>query len=139
MPASSTSELKQLLRNSLLGNTGVTDLVGTNVYGVHLEDADAQTVLTASPMVVFEMLSGSLRWHRAVATQTMEIYGYSKRSNSQASRVYDAVVEYLQHERLQITGIDVTALARESQRPVDGYNGVLDAWFVRGRWVFETS
>lgn len=132
-----TAALKQLIREHLLANAAVVALVGTNVFGVHMEDADAGTVLKGSPMVVFEGLSGNLRWHGALATQTLEIYGYSKRNSIEASKVYDAVADAMQHECMKITGIPVTAVARETQRPLDGYNNNLNAWFVRGRWTLE--
>jgi len=139
MPASSTNELKHLLRDHLLRDANVSALVGLNVFGAHLEDADAGSVLTSSPLVVFEMMSGHLRWHGAVATQVMDIYGYSKVSGDLAGRVYDAITLSLHHSCIRKTGIDVTALCRETQRPIDGYNPVVDAWFVRGRWTMEVS
>jgi len=138
MPASSIAELKQLIREHLIGVTAVEALVSDRVYGTHLEDADAQTVLTDGPLIVFELISGNLRWHGGVGAQAFELYAYSKRNNAEASIVYDAAVVAMQHECLQITGIDVSAVTRETQRPLDGFNGVLDAWFVRGRWVALT-
>lgn len=135
--APGTAPLKQLVRAHLMADSAVAALVGARVYGVHLEDADAQTVLQSGPLVVYELLSGNLRWHGAVAIQTLEIYGYSKRSADEASVVYDAVTDSLQHECLSIPGITVTAIPREAQRPLDGYNTVLRAWFVRGRWTLE--
>jgi hypothetical protein len=134
-----TAEVKQLLRAHLLADSALAALVGGRVYGVHLEDADAQTVLQNGPMVVFEMLAGSLRWHGAVAIPTVEVYGYSKRSSDEASQVYDAVVDALQHERLTIGSLDVRGLARETQRPLDGYNTQIRAWFNRGRWAIEVA
>jgi hypothetical protein len=137
MPASSTADLKQLIRTHLIADADVAALVGDRVYSAHLSDADAPTVLQDGPLVVFEMLSGVLRWHGAVAIQTFDIYGYSKRNNAEASRVYDAVTATLQHECVRVTGIDLAIVTRETQRPLDGYNQVLDAWFVRGRWTVE--
>jgi hypothetical protein len=135
--APGTAPLKQLMRAHLLADSAVSALVGPRVYGVHLEDADAETVLQDGPLVVYELLSGSLRWHGAVAVQTLEVYGYSKRSADEASQVYDAVTDALQHECLNVPGIGVTAIPRETQRPLDGFNTVLRGWFVRGRWTLE--
>lgn len=139
MSAISITELKQLLRAYLQADAAVAALVGEHVYGVHLEDADAQTVLQSKPLVVYELLSGVMRWHKGVSIQTMDVYGYSKRSGDEASQVYDAVAEALQHQRVQVAGIDPVALPRETQRPLDGYNPVLDAWYVRARWTVEVS
>ena len=132
-----TRALKQLIRAHLMADPGVKALVDARVYGVHLEDADAGTVLQSGPLVVYELLSGNLRWHGAVAIQTVEVYGYSKRTADEASAVYDSVADSLQSECLKIPGISVTAVAREVQRPVDGYNSQLRAWFARGRWLLE--
>lgn len=139
MPASSTNELKQLIRDYLLNDPGVKELVGRNVFGAHIEDADAGSVLSSSPMVIFELLAGNLRWHGAVAIQTMDVYGYSKLGGDLAGQVYDAVTASLHHTCIRKTGIDITVLCRETQRPLDSYNPVIDAWFVRGRWTMEVS
>jgi hypothetical protein len=80
-----------------------------------------------------------MRWHKGVAIQTMDLYGYSKRSGDEAAQVYDAVVEALQQQRVVIAGVDPVALPRETQRPLDGYNAVISAWFMRGRWTVEVS
>jgi hypothetical protein len=135
--AKSQSQLKQLIREFALNKSEITDVVGQSVFGVHLQDADAATVLQAGPIIVFEMIGGDLRWTGAVAVTTVEIYGYSKRSLAEATRAYDVWCEIMQHERLAIDGIDSTAVSREVQRPLDGYNQVLEAWYVRGRWAFE--
>jgi len=139
MPASSTNELKQLVRRHLLADTTIKGFVGLNVFGAHLEDSDAGSVLQEKPIIVFEMLAGHMRWHGAVVIQTMDIYGYSKRSADEAGQVYDALTAAMHHECIRIDGIDITALCRESQRPLDGYNAFVEAWFVRGRWTMEVS
>jgi hypothetical protein len=137
--AISITELKHLLRAYLTAQADVKALVGDNVFGAHLEDADAQTVLEASPLAVYEFLSGVMRWHKGVALQTMDLYAYSKQSGDAASQLYDALTEALQHQRVIVAGIDPVALPRETQRPLDGYNAALDAWYVRGRWTLEVS
>lgn len=139
MSASSTTELKQLIRRFLMADPTVSSLVGERVYGSHMEDTDAGTVLQSGPLVVFEFTSGSLRWHSAVSLQTVELYAYSKRSGDEAAQLYDAVTTACQHVRMTVPGVDPVALPREDQRPLDGYNPTLDAWYVRGRWVMEVS
>lgn len=139
MSASSVIELKQLIRRYLLQDPGVSALVSEKVYGVHLEDTEAGTVLQSGPIVVYEFISGQLRWHAGVSIQAVDLYAYSKRSLDEAGQVYDAVVEAMQHQRMQISGIDPVVLARETQRPIDGYNTQLDAWWLRGRFTLEVS
>ena len=56
MSVSSTVQLKALLRRYLLADAAVSALVGERVYGAHLEDADAGTVLQAGPLLVYEFV-----------------------------------------------------------------------------------
>jgi hypothetical protein len=139
LSASSTVQLKALLRRYLIADPGVAALAGERVYGAHLEDDDAGTTLQAGPLLVYEFLSGVLRWHAAVSLQTVELYAYSKNSGDEAAQLYDAAADALQHTRVAVNGVDPVALPRETQRPLDGYNPRLDAWFVRGRWTVEVS
>ena len=127
-----TRDLRLLVRLHLLADTDVKALVDGRIFGTSLQDAEAETVLGEGPICVFELLSGDARWHGQVATQTLEIYGYAKRGMDQAAEVYDAVFESMQHSRLQQDAVSMCGLAREVQRPVDGFNEKLKAWFVRG-------
>lgn len=131
---SEIATLKQILRGTLLADPTVSGLVSSRVYGVHLQSADAATVLTDGPLVVFEMLAGFAAWHGSVMRQTVEIYAYSKRSSDEATQVYDAAFNAIQHSRVSVDGVVMRALSREVQRPLDGWNNDLRAWFVRGRW-----
>ena len=135
--ALSTREAKKLIRAFLLTRPEIVALVDDRVFGAHVMDSDAET--TTFPLVVFEFLSGRASWDTAVQAQTLEIYGYSKRSADEASEIYDAVFDAIQHERLDVDGITVRALTREVQRPVDGWNQNVRAWFCRGRWQFSSS
>jgi len=135
--AVSVSTTKHLLREFLLRQSSITDLVGQSVYTSHLSDSDAGTVLQVNPIIILDFLSGNLRWHGAVEVQSAEFYAYSKKSAIDASRVYDALATILQHERLIVNGIDLSAVTREAERPIDGYSKHLDAWWLRGRWLIE--
>jgi hypothetical protein len=135
-----TRDLRQLIRLHLTTDATVKALVDARVFGRSLQDAEAGTVLAEGPLVIFEFLSGDALSSGQVAHQTLEVYGYSKRSLDEAAKVYDAVFESLQMSRLANTSIDMCGLAREVQRPVDGFNQDLTAWFVKGRWnVSATS
>ena len=137
MGAISTVQTRHLLREFLLRSSSITDLVGQNVYGSHLSDSDAGTVLNASPLIILEFDGGNMRWYGAVQTQFVEVYTYSKNNLIEAASIYDALANVLQHERLIISGIDMAAVPRETERPTDGYNKHLDAWYVKGRWLVE--
>lgn len=135
--ALSTREAKKLIRAFLLSKSEIVALVDDRVFGGHVMDSDVPTA--QFPLAVFDFLSGRASWDTAVQAQTMEIYGYSKRSADEASQIYDAIFDAIQHERLAVSGISVRALTREVQRPVDGWNQNVRAWFCRGRWQFSSS
>lgn len=139
MGRSETRHLRQLVRGTLMADPVMADLVAGRVYGAALEDSAAETTLASGPIAVFELLSGAARWHGHVATQSLELYGYSRESLDQAAEVYDAAFDALQHERLEIDGIPMCGLIREVQRPLDGFNDKIRAWYVRGRWVASTA
>lgn len=121
-----------------MADADIAAVVSGRVYGSHLSDSDVQSV--KFPLIVFEFLSGFARWHRGVQSQSFELYGYSKASMDEAAKVYDAAFDSLQHCRVRIDLIpDVGGIARETQRPVDGWNDKVGAWFVRGRWVVTAT
>lgn len=128
------TEIKQLVRGTLLANADVVAVVGEQVFASNLENAAAGTVLDKGPLITFEFLSGFARYAKSVQNQTIELYGYSKVSGDQAMLAYDVAFEALQAECLTLDGIVPKALAREIQRPVEGRNENIGAWFARGRW-----
>jgi hypothetical protein len=130
--------LRQVIRAHLMADPAVSGLVGGRVFGSHLSDSDVQSV--EFPLTVFEFLSGFARWHRGVQSQSFELYGYSKASLDEAAQIYDAAFDSLQHCRVRIDAIaDVGGIPRETQRPVDGWNDKVGAWFVRGRWIVTAT
>ena len=137
MGAVSTVKTRQVIREFLLRNSEIEAMVGQGVFGAHMNSVDAGTVLQSSPMVIVEFDGGDLRWHGAIEIQFVEIYAYSKNSMIEAAKLYDLVCSAMQHERIAIDGIDISCIARENERPSDGYNKHVEAWFVRGRWLIE--
>lgn len=136
MPADAR-ELQQVLRTGLLASAVLRTLVDDRVYGGHLEDAEAGTVVM--PLVIVELLSGFAMYNRSVSRTGFDLWAYSKRSADEAHEVYDASFRAVQAECLGVVGVGTHALARETERPVDGWNELLRAWFVRGRWVANAA
>lgn len=128
---------RHVLREFILRSPEMSALVGERVFSSHLSDADGGTLLKSGPLVIFNFDGGDLRWHGAVQIQFMHVYAYSKNSLIEAARVYDALCELIQHERIAVEGIDATLVTRENERPIDGYNKHVEGWFVRGRWIIE--
>ncbi len=133
-----TVKLRQVLRAHLMADAAVKAIVDDRVHGSHLSDSDVKSV--QFPLLVFEFLSGFARWHSAVQSQSMELYGYSKKSLDEAAQAYDAAFNSLQHSRVSLAGVtDVAGIPRETQRPVDGWNDKVGGWFVRGRWIVTAT
>ena len=137
---SNSNTTKKVIREYLLADSDIVDLVGDRVFTSHIEDADeANGVLAEGPMLVFEFLSGSQRAHGSLQGQTFELYGYSKASSDEASQAYDLANERMHEECCKIPNIPMAGVTREIQRPVAQYNRVLRAWFMRGRWTYTAT
>lgn len=133
--AVSITDTRDLLRSFLLADTTLSGLVDGKIFAAHLSSADAQTVLQATPIVVFEVTSGFARYFRELENVIVELYTYSKGSAEEASQIYDLVFARLQSERVKVVGLGPVGIAREIERPIDGRNEEVGAWFVRSRWT----
>jgi hypothetical protein len=136
MPVSVAST-KQLLRAWLLADATLSAAVGGRVFGAHLMSSDAQTVLQAGPVVVFEFVAGVAPYVREIEQVGVEVYVYSKGSADEVAQIYDIVYLRLQAERIKVVGIGPCGTARESERPTDGWNEDVGAWFCRARWLLR--
>lgn len=136
MPVS-INETRQLLRAWLLADDTINAETAGNVFGAHLSSSDAQTVLDAKPIVVFAFTGGNARVFREFETPTIEVYVYSKASLDDAGRVYDLVYARLSAERIKVDNIGPCGSARETRRPVEGFNEQTAAWFLSARWAFD--
>jgi len=134
-----SADMKQLIMETLLASAEVQAVVGDNVRGTHVDDADKATLLQDSAAIVFETLSGGSHYNRQITSSTIEVYGWSKKSQDEATRAYDAAFDALQAQRLALAGLTITALAREVQRPVEGHHAPDRSWFARGRWVINAT
>lgn len=139
MGAVSILETKALLRAFLLADASVREAVDGRVLSSHVSDADAPTLLTDTPIVVFDVAGGDLRWFGVVEVVRFEVYTYAKAGADEAARVYDLVAARLQHERVIVDGLDLVGVSREADRPVSGFNEAVGGWFARGRWTLSVS
>jgi len=127
-----------MVRQAMLNSDPIQELLGDSgrVYSSHVQDSEVNNV--QFPSIVFELLSGSSRWHGYVQSSTLEIFAYSKIGSSECVDLYDQIYESLQHTRLVEGGVLVddasTAVIFEVQCPVQGFNREIGAWFMRGRW-----
>ncbi|MBU6287600.1 MAG: hypothetical protein KGS10_05505 [Chloroflexi bacterium] len=126
---------KQLIRQYLLDDATLRAAVQGKVYASHLASSDAQTVLQGTPIVVIDYAGGNARYFGDLENVTIECYVYSKRSSAQCAEIYDQVFMRLQMARVAVTGLDLTGTTRELDRPAEGYNEAIAAYFLRGRWT----
>lgn len=135
--SSETTVAKQLIRMSLLADATLRGRVAGKVLAGHVRSAEAATMLQDSPLIVFELSSGFARYFSALQDVVFELMAYSKASSDEALDVYDAAFALLQSACLNQANIDMTGITREIERPSEGYNEDVGAWFVRGRWTFK--
>lgn len=128
---------KQLIRDFLLADQSIRDATDGRVFSAHVSSADAPTLLAGKPVLVFDLVGGFARYLRESEEVNLEVYAYSKRGADEAITLYDLTFARLQSERVAVTGVDLVGIARETQRPIAGYNEPIGAWFLRGRWTIN--
>lgn len=134
MPGASSSKLKFLVRDILLQDSDVTDLVGSSVYGHHLQAPDVSTV--SYPMVVLEVKSG-VTDVSSFQKVVLDLYAYSRTSAGEALALYDACQKRLQQEILRRDGIDIAGYAVEQTRPNEGYNDIVRGYYCVGEFMIR--
>ena len=136
-PIASTEQLLLLVRNHLLENEALTNLVGAEIRGVQYQDADNITV--KYPRVAIEMDGGYTVAASTYQSVTMFLYAYSRDSRGDAQKIYDAVHAALQHQLLRQDGISVAGYCMESGRPDFGWSERPRAYFARGLWTVRAA
>lgn len=134
--SSESTVAKQLVRAVLLAD----DTLRTRVQGVvagHLRSTEAATLLQTKPLIILETTGGFARYHAALQDVTIELYAYSKASSDEALDVYDAAFQLLQEACCQAANVPMQGIMRELERPLDGWNEQVGAWFARGRWTLK--
>jgi hypothetical protein len=140
------ADVVQLVTRLVSENAAIQTIVPAAecIHSAHVQDGDVGSV--AYPLVVITPTGGGfLRYQGAVLSQPFEVYAYSRVSQSEAIRLYDACVLALQAQQL----IDSTVLAsgarnipftgytREVERGDIGFNAKAQAWFARGRFLVQ--
>jgi len=137
MSFADTQQLVAVLRHTLLQNAEVKAIVGGRVLGAHPRTPDERTVVY--PMVITELDGGSVSPTSTFQAQTMYLYAYSRGSQGEAHRLYDACFAALQHNLLRRDGVTVAGYAMESQRPESGWNEQARAYWSQGLWTLRAS
>ena len=135
--AGSISALKQVVRNTLLSNTDLTDKVGGRIFGAHMNDADASTV--DYPMVIIDFRGGARHSAGLLQTTIFEIWTYSRKSQGDALEIYDLACNALNMEPFEKGNLQIAGYAREITRPVEGYNEKARAYYAIGRFSGKSA
>lgn len=142
MPNSSL-DVKHLIRRALLDDATVIGLVDDRVRSSHMINPDVEI---SYPILIIEFLSGFGRYQGTLQTISIDLYAYSEGGLTEAHQVYDAAYNALQAARLyngtEGNGSRIISAAgsmREIERPDEGYNDRLGAWWVRGKWLATTA
>lgn len=133
-PVATKASVLALVRQHLLAQTTVVEMVGANVRVGHAETPDSPL---SYPLVILDMASGVAGYQGGLQRWVMEAYAYSDESQAQADKLYDKLYLGLQAERLwdPSGAISTAGYAREVERPESGYNEQTRSWFCRGGWV----
>tara|TARA_B100001093_G_scaffold2600_1_gene2649 strand:+ start:24035 stop:24451 length:417 start_codon:yes stop_codon:yes gene_type:complete len=135
MPAASLADAKFLIRDVLLNDSDVSAIVGGRVFGAHLQDPDARTV--EYPIVILDLRSG-VASTSSVSRATLDLWAYSRKSGGDALRLYDACQKALQQELLRREGIAVAGYVVEQNRPNEGWNDNVRAYYAQGDFTVRT-
>lgn len=134
--SSETTVTKQLIRSVLLADATLRSRVAGVVAG-HLRSTEAATLLQAKPLIILEATGGFVRYWSALQDVTIELYAYSKASSDEALDVYDQAFAILQEACCHAANVPMRGITRELERPSDGWNDQVGAWYARGRWTIK--
>lgn len=123
-----------LIRLLLLEDSTVAFLVEDRITGPFAPRSGTEEGETIYPRIVIDVVGGGMDPQGALQTPIVQIYAYSRTSQGDAVRVYDAVRPVLRMARLQRDGVGVRGTIREAEVPVDGFNSQLGAWYSRGTY-----
>jgi len=135
--ATSTINVVQLMRNTLLANSLVTNLVGSRVMTSHRFDASQTTI--DMPVLILAPQGGFAMSNKAKQEQVVHLYSYSKYSFGETLDVYAAAFDALCSERLYDPNVATAGYCYESDRPRTGFNDRLIAWYARGTWIAQAA
>ena len=127
----------QLIKQKLLETSSITDVIGANIFTSHFMDYDTANV--NMPCIIIEATGGESNYGKATQRLTVDIYTYSKLSNSQAETLYDLVYSALQGANLSHADLTQGGYMYEQFRPFGAMNEFVKAWFRRGTYVVHTA
>jgi hypothetical protein len=130
--ANETTNVLAALRALLLADATVTGLVRNRIRTAHVADGEALPI--DYPFVILAPIGGAGRYNGQVMNTAVEVLVYSKVSVSECLDVYQAVYAVLQAGRLYRDGITTRGVIRESDRPREGFNDGLVAWYTRSTY-----
>ena len=137
MATSNIETLLQLVRQHLIGSPAILDLVDGRCHTSHFFDFDNETVVM--PLIIVDIHGGSANYASASQIVGLHVYGYSRKSQAEALKIYQASYELLNAADLRTEGLSLTGTAVETERPLTGYNDQIRAYFARGTFRVFTA
>lgn len=135
--ANSIVEVIQVIRETLLSSSDITDIVSNRVYSTHFIDYEEATA--NFPCVIIERQGGNARYADSMQSINYSIYTYSKIGIDEAMELYDNVYKQLHSMRLHVDGLDTKGYSIETSRPIEDYNMVCKGWYAKGNFLCYTS
>lgn len=137
--SSPTQDLLALVRLLLVEASSISSIVGDRVTGPSAPRTGTEDADTLYPRIVLDLQGGGMISAGALQNGIVHVYAYSRVSQADAWRMFDAVRPVLRHARLARDGISSTGSIRETGSPVAGFNPDVRSWFVRGTFRAQTT
>jgi hypothetical protein len=135
MSSHPTEDLLQLVRMLLVENSAVSTIVEDRVTGPFSDRTGDVTGEDLYPCVVVDIVGGGGGYgFGGLQAPTIHVYAYSRTSQGDAHRLYDAIRPVLRRARLSRDGITVKGSIQEADSPMTGYNPETKTWFTRGTY-----
>jgi hypothetical protein len=133
----SANDLKFLVRSTLMADASVSAIVADRVHGAHIQTPDTGTA--EFPLVVVEFLGGSVVSASGYQQVNADVWTYTRTSAGSALELYDAVHAALHQQLLRRDGVTVAGYSMEINRPDEGFNETVRAYYARGTYALRAS
>lgn len=135
--SSSVQNALSLIRNVLMSDSNITDLVLDRVHNTHFYDFDNGTV--EYPLIILDNRAGAANYSMASQSFQLNIYVYSMMSIDECFQIYSNVYSALNATRLHAEHISAAGYLVETGRPINGFNSESKSYFVMAQYQVYTA
>ena len=126
-----TQDLMALVRLLLMDSSTVTAAIADRITGPWAPRSGEEPNDTLFPSLVIDFAGGYSHPSGAIQRPLMYLYGFSRESQADATRILELARPSLRSARLARDGINTKGSIRELETPESGYNPDLRAYFSR--------